>query len=192
MSAKGYCTAVQVETFMGLSFTTAQFAHCDDLIERAEKFVDEETNRGWLMGELEGERFYNPPPHIFLRYAPIESIEAITGRTGLGEDEVELTEDVDYELMDLEAGHIYLVTPGSYDRVLVDYTPATAVPADITQATVELVATWMQGNLQPGSYGLDSIQLPDYTVRFARSHVQEAAPPTVQQVLDRYRFRVHA
>lgn len=192
MAAKGYCAYTDVETFLGKTFTAGQQTHCNNLIERAEIFIDNETNRGWLVGAQTDERFYSPSFHIFLRYTPVTSITAVTGRAALAETETTLTANVDYEVRDLASGHISLVTPGSYDRVMVDYTPVASVPGDIKEACIELVANWMQPALQPGTYGLDSIQLPDYTVRYARSHVQEAAPPTVQRVLDRYRYPVHA
>lgn len=191
MAAKGYCAYTDVESFLNRTFTLLQQAHCANLIERAEKFIDEETGRGWLMGAQMDEIHYPASPKVFLRYAPISSVATITGRTAIGESETTLAANTDYEVRDLESGLIHLLTT-AYDRLLVDYTPVNTVPGDIKEATIELVAMWMQPHLQPGSYGLDSYSLPDLTVNFARSHVQAAMPPLVQQILARYRYRVTA
>jgi hypothetical protein len=192
VAAKGYCVADDVADFLAQTFTAGQEAQCNELIERAELHIDNETNRGWLMGAQTEEAFYNPGNELHLRYTPVTSVDAITGRTALGESETALTVDEDYEVRDLEKGLIYIVSPGSYDRLLVDYTPSTSVPPDLKQACVEIVANWMQPHLQPGSYGLDSYSLPDLTVRFSRSHVQASVPPNAQRVIDHYRYRIHA
>lgn len=192
MAAKGYCTASDVESFLGVTFTAGQTTQCNNLIEQAEVFIDEETNRAWLTGVQTDEAVYHPDYKVYVRYVPLTSVEAITGRSGLGETDEALTVDEDFEVRDLESGLIYIVSPGNYDRLLIDYTPVDTVPADIKKACIELVAVGLQPQFQPGSFGLDSYSLPDLTVRFSRSHVQAAAPPTVQQVIDRYRFRVHS
>lgn len=190
MVAKGYCTAAEVEAFLGVTFVTAQTNQCNALIEQAESYIDGETNRGWLVGVQTAEaHFFDNSRLVFLRYVPVSSVAAITGRAALGASEITLAANVDYEVRDLEAGLIRLMAV--YDRLLVTYTPVNSVPAEIKAACVQLVANWLQPQLQPGSYGLDSYSLPDLTVNFARSHSQSAAPPTVQQILDRYRFRVY-
>lgn len=191
MAAKGYCSAADVAAFLGRTFTAEQTTHCNNLIERAEVFMDEETNRGWLMGVRTDEAHYPATWLMFLDYAPVASVESVTGRIALGEAEEPLTVNVDYEVISLSGGLIKLLKRG-YERLLVDYTPVNTVPGDIKQATIELTANWLGSNLQPGSYGLDSYSLPDLTVNFARSHAQQAMPPTVQQVIDRYRYRVHS
>lgn len=192
MAAKGYCTYSDVETFLGKTFSVAQQTQCAALIERAEVYIDNETNRAWLVGAQTDEAHYNPTCDIFLKYTPVASVTTVTGRYSLGLAEVTLTANEDYEVQSLTNGYIYLLSPGSYDRILVDYTPVASVPADIKQACIEIVANWMQPSLQPGTYGLDSIQLPDYTVRFARSHVQEAMPPAAKQIINLYRYPVVA
>jgi hypothetical protein len=192
MAAKGYCTVQNVADFLAQDFSTIQQNQCNVLIEQAEAYIDGATNRGWLVGAQTDEAFYYPPHKIFVRYAPVTSVQAVTGRTTLGQSEATLVANTDYEVRDLAGGLIYLLYPASYDRVMVDYTPVASVPADIKRACIELVSAWLQPNLQPGTYGLDSYSLPDLTVKFARSHVQAAAPPAVQQVLDYYRYWVHA
>lgn len=192
MAAKGYCTADEVAEFLGRTFTAAQETYCDKVIERVEIFVDEETNRGWLMGAQTDERHDLKNTHlVYLRYAPVTSVTTITGRTVLGGTETTLVANEDYEVLSLENGEIRIVTCG-WERLLVDYTPVATVPADLKDAVIEIVAARMQPHLNPGSFGLDSYSLPDLTVRYARSHVQEIAPPMAMRVLDHYHYPVHA
>lgn len=192
MAAKGYCTTVDVADYLGVALTTAQDGQASALIEQAEIFIDGETNRAWLAGTQTDEEFYRPSHKIFVRYAPIASVSAVTSRTDIGESETTLTAGVDYEIRDAAAGLIYLETPKTYDRIRVDYTPVATVPADIKLACAMIVANWLQPHLQPGTFGLDSYSLPDLTVKFARSHAQSAAPPAAAAILERYRYRVHA
>lgn len=192
MAAKGYCTVKNIADFLGLEMTAAQAVQCQSLIERAENYIDNETGRGWLVGPQTDEaHFLGQGRWVFLRYAPVASVTAVTGRTGPGETEETLTLNEDYEVRDLETGLIRLLVNG-YDRILVDYTPVASVPGDLVQAAIELVANWLQPHLQTGSFGLDSYSLPDLTVKFARSHSQEVAPPLAKMVIDSYRYRVHS
>lgn len=188
MAAKGYCVAQDVEAFLSRTFTAGQTAHADNLIERAERRIDTYTNRGWLEGAQSNEAHFYPGRELWLRYAPVASVASVGGRAGVGETDEALTVDEDYEVHNLESGLVWLASPGSYDRVRVTYTPAATVPGDIVQACVELVAAWLMPSLSPGSYGLDSYSLPDLSVRFARSHVQEQMPPNVMAILDSYRW----
>lgn len=189
MTAKGYCTVADVAAITG-ELTTAQAARAVTLIETAETYIDGQIGRGWLEGERAEEATYYPARYLSLEYWPVESVELVEGRPPGGVD-AELTEGTDYEVRDLAAGLIRLETPAAYDRILVTYVPVNAPPADIKLATAEIVAAWMLPALQPGSYGLDSYSLPDLSVKFSRSHYQQAAPPLAQQVIDRYREPRH-
>ena len=191
MTAKGYCTSDDVAAFLGQSLSAGQLAQCDALIEAAELEFDGEVNRAWLTGAQTLEAWpivYSPD--VWLKYAPVSSISAVKGRSALGETETDLVADTDYEVMDLTTGHIRLVYPLLYDRVRVTYTPVATVPADVKQAIVELVAARLMPTLAPGTYGLDSVTLPDYAVKFSRAHVQTAFPPTTQKAIDRWRWWV--
>lgn len=192
MAAKGYCNTADVEAFLGQAFSAGQAAQCESLIEAAELEFDGETNRAWLTGAvtLEAWHVVNRSPDVWLKYAPVSSISAFKGRSALGETETDLVADTDYEVMDLNTGHIRLVYPASYDRVRVSYAPTDTPPADVKQAIIELVAARLLPTLSPGTYGLDSLTLPDYSVKFARSHVQSVYPPTTQRAIDRWRWWV--
>lgn len=162
------------------------------MIPAAEAFINNWTGRAWELAAQSLEAHYAPDYLLMLGYFPVASVSAVKGRAGLGETETDLTEGTDYEVRDLESGIVYIVSPGSYDRIRVTYTPETAVPADITLACAEIVANWMQPALRPGSYGLDSYSLPDLSVKFARSHVQETAPPMATAILNKYTIPVQA
>lgn len=191
MTAKGYCKVEDVTAITG-DLTAAQINRAATLIEQAETWLDGEIGRGWLVGEQSLEAHFLPADYLHLDLWPIESVAAVNGRSGLGETEETLTVDEDYEVQDLAAGVIRLVSPGSWDRIRVTYTPVDAVPGDVALACAELVANWMQPTLRPGTYGLDSYSLPDLSIKFARSHVQQSAPPFVRSVVDRYAESVHS
>lgn len=191
MTAKGYCTIGEVTAITG-DLTAAQMARAQDLIAAAETYLDGEMGRAWLVGTQTQEAHFYPATFLQLDYWPIGSVTAVYGRTSLGETEETLTADDDYEVQNLAAGIIRLTSPGSWDRVRVTYVPVDTVPEDVRLAAAELVASWLQPSLQPGSFGVDSYSLPDLTVKFSRSHYQAAAPPLAQRVIDRYRVPVHA
>ncbi len=191
MAAKGYCTTDDVIGITG-DLSADQISRAASLIEKAEMWLDGEIGRGWLVDVQAQEAHFLPAPYLNLKYWPVESVDAVYGRSRLGEDEKTLTKDEDYEVQKLSSGIIRLVSPGSWDRIRVTYTPADGVPGDVSLACAELVASWLQPTLRPGTYGLDSYSLPDLTVKFSRNHVQTAAPPFVREVADRYRENVHA
>lgn len=193
MAAKGYAQVEEVAAFVGATFTSAQEDQAERMLEVAEAEIDAGTNRGWLVGAQANEthrweEFRNGD--LWLRYAPVSSVTAVKGRAALGEAESTLTADLDYEVIDLEAGWIRIVSPGLFDRIRVDYTPSTTVPTDIQQATAELAAAKLQSTLRPQTYGLDSLQLPDLSVGFNRSINQNSVPPAVADVIARWRYRV--
>lgn len=195
MAAKGYATVEEVAAFLGVTFTAAQEAQAERMLETAEAEVDGYTNRGWLVGAQTDEAHpYSEYRlgNLYLRYAPVTSIATVKGRPALGDAEETLVADTDYEVMSLETGWVRILYPASWDRIRVTYTPTATAPLDIQQATAELAGNMMQSNLRPMSYGLDSLQLPDLSVNFSRAHVQTALPPTVEAKLDRWRYWVVA
>lgn len=205
MSARGYCTHADVAGFLGLTFTAAQEAYADSRVESAEEIIDRETKRGWLLGAQTLEthqlnEYWRGEPYqyggltfggkLYVKYAPLASVEAVYGRMGLGTSNTLLTAGYDYEVVDLEQGLLRLVFPSLYDRVQVSYTPVGTVPAAIRDAAAELIAWWMQPGLRPDTYGLYSVSLPDLSMRFA-FHDVDAIPPSVQDKLDRFTYPTH-
>jgi len=205
MAAKGYCTHTDVSGFLGLTFSGAQNTYADSKVESAEEVIDAVTKRGWLMGAQTLEthqlnEYWRGEPYqyggltfggkLYVKYAPVTSIEAVYGRMGLQTSNILLIEGTDYEVIDLNAGLLRLIFPTLYDRIQISYTPVNTVPPAIRDAAAELIAWWMQPGLRPDTYGLYSVSLPDISMRFA-FHDVEAIPPTVQSKLDLFTYPVH-
>lgn len=190
MAAKGYCSTTEVANFLGVTFTAGQITQCSALIEAAEVAFDGETNRAWLTGAIADETHWWPQGRVFLNYPPVATLGTVKARprtlTGLT-DEV-LVADTDYEAISLTTGEVSLAEPFLYDRVKVSYTPVATVPADIRQAIIEWVAAQMQASLNPDTYGVERVTLPDYSVQFSRAIMNGTMPPAVKAVADRYRF----
>jgi hypothetical protein len=186
-----YGDTTTLQSFLGQSLTPGQQIEATRLLIAVSAEIEGETNRAWLMGAV-SEPFYHPSEKIWLRYAPVDSITELRGRPGPALAEVVLSENDDYVIKSVAEGYIKLIHPKRWERVVVDYVQVDGVPADIEQAAVEMVAARLMPALNPGTYGVDSIQLPDYTVRYARSHVQQALPPVARQILERWRWPVIA
>lgn len=194
MAAKGYCTVDEVADFLGRTFTAEQDLHAERLIETAEADVDNYTHRGWLVGvQTDETHTYGEYRlgNLYLRYAPVSAVATVKGRAALGEAEVTLTADYDYEVIDLASGWIRLVYPASWDRIRVTYTPTATVPLDIQQATAEMVSHRLRSHLMPGSFGVTQLGLPDINVQF-RQYQAEDLPLSVTNRLDRWRYVVTA
>lgn len=194
MAAKGYCTVDDVAAFLGRTFTPEQDIYCARMIETGEANVDSYCGRGWLVGAQSNEEHRYIEfvlGELYLRYAPVTSVASVAARSYMGEAEQTLTVDVDYEVVNLEAGLIRIVSPALWDRLRVTYTPTATVPLDIQQATAELVAHKMRPNLMPGSYGISQLGLPDLNVTF-RQYANEDWPLSVVNILDRWRYVVTA
>jgi len=192
VTAKAYCVYADVASFLGVTLTSAQQARATDLIASTTLDVDNETNRGWLVCVQTAERHERATywhHDLYVRYAPIASVQSITGRGFLGDVEATLVADTDFEIVSLEAGLIRLLYPWSWERVLVSYTPVDTVPLPIRDATAEWVAAKMLPSLRPDTYGIESYSLPDLSVRFSKS-VTESIPQNVADTLAKYRYGV--
>lgn len=192
MTAKAYCVYADVASFLGVTLTSGQQTRATDLIASTTIDVDNETNRGWLVGVQTSERHERSRywrQDLYVRYAPIVSVQAITGRGYLGDVETALVAGTDFELVDAEAGLLRLLYPSSWERVLVSYTPVDTVPLPIRDATAEWVAAKMLPSLRPDTYGIESYSLPDLSVRFSKT-VTESIPQNVADTLAKYRYGV--
>jgi hypothetical protein len=205
---RGYCTADDVANFLGITFTTAQLPHVNAIISRVETWIDQETNRTWLSAPVTQEAKFSPfgldPPSFFTNYVsgwvplgsaiyldvtPVQSVERMQGVGWLDSVPLLLTNNLDYEVRDLKTGLLRLIVPSAYYKVLIDYTPVDACPLDITQAAIMEAATWLIPNLNPESWLVDRIQLPDLTIVYSKSSNTVMVPPEVDDIIGRYRFR---
>lgn len=193
MTAKGYLSnaATSVATFLGQTLTSGQQAQANALLESAEQVVDAYCHRAWLTGAITGERHEREAywrGDLYVNNPPLTALTSVTGRAGLGADEVTLVSGTDFELVDATSGLIKLAAPWAYDRLLVSYTPVTTAPALLQEAVAELIAWVMQPALRPDSYGLYSVGLPDLQLRFAFHDVDDW-PPGVKAKLDLLAFQ---
>lgn len=190
---RGYTDPDKVAAYLGLTLTAPQVAAADWLTPAVEATIDERCGRAWLLGVQTDEAHWAPfGRDLYLLHPPATAVAAVKGRAGLGAAEATLTAGTDYEVRDLAAGRIWLAWPGGYDRIRVTYTPAATLPADIELAATELLGRFLQEHLRPDSYGLESVQLPDLTLRFARWMTQQGLPPSVEERLEPHRFRAVA
>lgn len=190
MAMKGYCRVGDVAQFLGVTLTEAQEARVESLIEAAEADMDREMNRAFLTGTISNE-LHDSRRRIYLANPPVASLTSVEGR--VVNDPAEAWETLvvadDYELVNATTGEVLVAAFYSYAILRVTYVPVDTVPADIREACVELVAARVQPTLNPALYGVDSVTLPDYSVRYNRAMMGGAAfPPTVADMLDRYRF----
>lgn len=205
---RGYCQPEDVADFLGVTFTGAQLPHVLATIGRVERWIDEELNRTWLSGPIQAEAKFSPygldPPSFFTSYVagwvplgsaiylnvtPVQSVERMQGVGWLNSDPFVLVRNLDYEVRDLPTGLIRLTVPSAYYKVMIDYSPVNACPGDITQLAVMVAATWLIPNLNPDSWLVDSVQLPDLKIVYAKASNSVNVPPECDEIIERYRFR---
>lgn len=190
MAIKGYCRVGDVAAYLGTTLTEAQEARVESLIEAAEADMDREMNRAFLTGTVSNE-LHKSRRRLYLANPPLVSLTSVEGR--VVDDPSEAWEALvagdDYELTNATTGEVHVAVFYSYAVLRVTYVPVDTVPADIREACVELVAARLQPTLNPSLYGVDSVTLPDYSVRYNRAMMGGAAfPPTVAETLERYHF----
>jgi hypothetical protein len=189
VAVKGYAQAHQVEAWYGADLATAQLAQVDAWLETAEQAIDAATGQPFGIGAVTDERVYPDGPYVYLRHAPIASVQAIHGLHRGSTTQTALTLTTQYELDDLATGRLYLPDWRAYAVYYVDYTPATAIPAAIQEATAALLADWLT-QAAPGMPGAD---IKSYSVgqelTVTRFDPATAAglPPRVEALLAPYR-----
>lgn len=140
MTAKGYTTVATVSALLGVTLTTDQEVQCAQLLEGVENTIDRVTSRAWLTGAITDELHRPDGRYLYLKNSPVTSIQAITGHT-LGSTTVKtMTANRDYYAVDLTRGLLYLYSGAYYDYLLVDYTPAATLPAEIGYAATRIAA----------------------------------------------------
>lgn len=189
-TAKGYTDHLLVLNLLGIDAASeVRIAQATALIPAAEARIDAYCHRAWLVGVQTNEAHYAPfGCDLYVLYPPCSAISAVAGRTGLTATEATLVAATDYEVQSLTAGRIRLVAPGLYDRLRVTYTPLTTIPADVQLAATMLTAHWLQTSLRQDLYGVESYRLPDLEVTYSRWSVTQDMPPSVESLLDPYRF----
>lgn len=191
MASKGYTNPDKVQLFLGAALTPNQISQAEmRLLPAAEAAIDNYCRRAWMLGAQTDEAHYGPfvGNDLWVKYPPVTTLTAVKSRSGLTATETTLTAGTDYEARDLAFGRIYLVSPSSYDRVRVTYTPDATLPDDVGLAATMLVAHWLRPALMPDSYGIERFQLPDLAVTFARGYAGLELPPSVEALLGPHVF----
>jgi Neuraminidase (sialidase) len=153
VSARGYCSVLDIERLYGSALTAAQLADADAAREPAEQLVDAATARAWLTGAITGERHQPTGPYLWLRYAPIVSVQAIRHYTRGSTTGTALVPTESYEVDDLAQGRLYFPVWASYAYVQADYTPVATVPAAVRDATAAQVADWLATDVAGAASG---------------------------------------
>lgn len=179
MAPKGYTTVVQCQAHYGQPFSAAQAVEAQALLEPAEQFLDHDTGRSWGLAPITDESHTLPNQRIWLFRAPVTSIQAIHSLSTFGDDApTALVADTDYELRNPATGEIYLPYFGSYYRVLVDYTPAIAIPALVELTTARLVLWWLRPMLTGEAAGITSYSVGgELSVTYADVVHERGLPP---------------
>jgi hypothetical protein len=142
-----YTDADTVALHLGRTLTVDQEAQVDALVPAATAWIDARTNRSWeLTAPITGEAHALYGPCLYLKQAPVASVEAVSVRSLTpGATARTLTAGVDYELLDAATGLVLIGTYYTVDyRASVDYTPAVPLDGRIALAATMLVAAWLR------------------------------------------------
>lgn len=189
---KGYSSTTLVANYLGKTLTAAQQTEATTLLGFAEDLIDRETHRGWLLGPITNEIYDLWQPVIYLRHAPVTSVQSVQTRTLTVADTLQtLTSLVDYELIDANRGEVVLVS-GYWSRhsiALVSYTPNLPVPQDISQAATLIAAYSMTTSIYPDRFGVAQALADQHTrVVYTDDGVSIQIPDTAQAIMDGYRL----
>lgn len=157
-----YCTVADVESELGVSFDGDQTARAETLITAASAFVDTYCGRTFAETDpITEERHQLYAPRVFLSTTPVASVEAVRLRAPyLNQTYRTLTVTTEYELVNPTTGEVRLGCRPYGAEVAVDYTPDQSVPADLSDAVVQMVAARMAGEISGGN------DLPDGIKRY--------------------------
>jgi hypothetical protein len=194
MAARGYANVLDVEVEYGRALTADQLYAADLWLEPAEQRIDHELGQVWLTGGVVSERHWLHGPWLTLRGTAATGVTAVRAYTALNGTATTLTATTDYWL---EGTTLHLPAWTGYQRVEVDYTPPSTVPAAIRWATAALVAFALgQASdsvlAEARANGVRRLQLGfgELLVDLGSTADQPPLPPRVVQLLAPYRAPV--
>ena len=172
----GYTTLQRVERRSGKSLTGGLAAECVELIEAAERWIDERTGKTWIYGGGSVTEQHRPyGREIVLRKTPVVSITSITARSLSANYEPTPLDPEQYELIDPENGKIVLSAYADdwwwarelYGRrrlFTVVYVPQTQAEVDprVSLLATDLVVFWLSPRL--GGVPLAGGDIKSYSV----------------------------
>lgn len=156
-----YALAADIAQELGVTFTSPQTSWATTLIARTQAFIDSFTGRTFEASTpITDERHTVYGTEIYLDRAPVSAVSTVKVRHSyVGATLETLALDVGYAVVDLANGLIRLSYFYAYPaEVLVTYTPAITVPLDVTDATVQMVADRMRGQVLSGGDAPDGVK----------------------------------
>lgn len=178
----------QVERHLGITLTAPQVAEATLVCDAVDTFIAVEYGVSISVTPVVDE-FIDPGPSVYLRRAPVTSVQSVTVYGGVGSVGTVLTLNTDYEVRDLTTGRLALgVSPLSswygMPRLVVVYTP-NATPARHHQlAATMLAAHWLRRMTEGILPGIKSYSVGgDISVTYADMASAYGVPPDVEQLL---------
>lgn len=160
------------------------------MADAATAWIERYTGRSWQAGAISNEIHTVYQGAVRLG-RPVSSVSGITYRT-LTPDETPTVLGVDsWELFDVAAG-LVLVSLTDDTVVLVSYTPAGTVPADVAHAATMIAASWLHPTLNPSTAGIDQISVGQNDVSVKFSSDARTVPNAALLILSLYRRVVFA
>ena len=190
-----YTDAVEIEDYLGTTFTAAQEAQAEVVATAITVWIDHRTGRTWqnVSGSVTDEIKRIEGEAVYLEYVPVTAVTAVDVRvrTGGGGPWSALTAS-QYLLVDPAAGRVEIPGYSNQYDARVDYTNSVTAPAsDIAYAATVLAADMLFPTLHPESAGLDSIAVGqnDISMKYATSsHGTEGSSAWLAvRVIDAYR-----
>lgn len=153
---------------------------------------------------------------FYLRSTPVASVQSIYRRTlKVGDTPILLVAGTDYELLNPSTGEVLLSEMVAYSNyrgygfygdpawnpewgniggialgfgmvALVSYTPVQSCPPLITQCATEIVAYWMQNNIHPERYGVDSLGTQTDKIAFNKMLAGGCFPANIDRYFNDY------
>jgi len=218
---KGYTDQYLIADVSGKHDGVPAVAMLDVLIEAAENWIDKYTQRAWLVSSVTAElhTLTTWPPTSYSHYrtwggsdwwdwsnsnrrdaiitlnvAPVTAITAVRARGLYVGAPITTLPATDYEIMDPNLGQLLIAATYFAQRLSIDYTCNTPVPADIKYAASLLVSYWVglmiSATGAAASLGIKSYSIgQDLTVEFqdTGTRLKLDAPPNVIFIANQYK-----
>lgn len=168
-----YCTAAQIEAMYGRALS-------DEAIERAaawqalaESLIDAAVPGHWG-GAVTDERIVPDGPAVWLRSAPVLSVQAVRGTWRGTTDTIAIVLTTGYEKDDLVHGRLYVPGWANYAALSIDYTVGDP-PECVQQGTAALLAEWLARGPGNAPSTAPSVRLGAFQVQRSATSPADAA-----------------
>lgn len=156
---KGYCDALKIGDYLGLTLTPQQYAQATQLVPAVEAYIDRCTGRAWLApSPVTDELHVIRGPVIYLNNRPVTTLTSVTVALGWPDafsswaSPTTLVADSQYLLVDPTRGEVWLTPSYHGYAARITYTHGgPALPADLALAATMLGAHWLQRHIDGAS-----------------------------------------